>query len=97
MRRAGARPLAAALAGLVAAGAAGCGGALGRRLEPLEGYRQARSDAPPFEEARAVCEREAAFRTANGTAFTDWEQFERCMNQRGWTRTAAGPAEENYR
>jgi hypothetical protein len=79
------------------AAVAGCGGAVGRKLEPLEGYRQVASDAPPFDEARAACQKEAGFRTSSGHSFTDWEQFERCMEQRGWTRAPAAaeaPARE---
>ena len=71
------------------AAVAGCGGAAERKLKPLEGYRQVSPDAPPFDEASAGCQREAAFRTGDGTAFTDWRQFERCMQQRGWTREPA--------
>jgi hypothetical protein len=71
------------------AAVAGCGGALARKLEPLEGYRQVAPDAPPFDEARAVCQKDAEFRTASDNTFTDWEQFEHCMQQRGWTRAPA--------
>jgi hypothetical protein len=66
----------------------GCS-SVARRVQPLEGYRAATEDAPPFEEARDACQRENAFHDARGTLHTDWDGFERCMEQRGWTREPA--------
>jgi len=69
--------------------AVGCAGAVARKLEPLEGYSKSSPDAPPFEEISKTCREQAAFHSASGTAWTDWEQFESCMNQHGWTRAPA--------
>ena len=62
---------------------------LARRVQPLEGYRPATGNAPPFEQARETCQRDNVFHDARGTAHTDWDSFERCMEQRGWTREPA--------
>ena len=65
--------------------AVGCGGA-GSRLSPLEGYSKASPDAPAFEDISITCQEQAAFRDGRGTSWTDWDQFEACMNEHGWTR-----------
>jgi hypothetical protein len=69
-----------------------CGGAVARKLSPLEGYTKAGGDAPPFDEISKTCQDQAAFRDASGISWTDWQQFEACMNQHGWTRAPAKPA-----
>jgi hypothetical protein len=55
-------------------------------LSPLEGYSKTREDAPPFEEISKTCREQAAFRDAGDTNWTDWREFEACMNEHGWTR-----------
>ena len=81
-------PLLLALLGL------GCGGAIAHKLSPLEGYTKASPDAPPFDEISKTCQDQAAFRDASGISWTDWQQFEACMNQHGWTRAPAGGASQ---
>jgi hypothetical protein len=72
----------------------GCGGAVANKLSPLEGYSQASPDAPPFEEISATCQQQAAFHDARGTSWTDWEQFENCMNEHGWQRAPKGASND---
>lgn len=79
---------------LILALAVGCAGAVARKLEPLEGYSKSSPDAPPFEEISKTCREQAAFHSSSGTAWTDWEQFEDCMNQHGWTRAAEGASDD---
>lgn len=38
----------------------------------------------PVEEARQRCEKQAGFRTMDGSRQMDWGEFRRCMGDLGW-------------
>jgi hypothetical protein len=39
-----------------------------------------------LEAAKAECLSESEFRSANGLAWTNWNRFKACMDQRGWVQ-----------
>ena len=57
-----------------------------RYLSPESGYAASDATAKPYEEARTSCLAESEFHGANGTPYTNWEKFERCMAAVGWVR-----------
>ena len=71
------RSCAAVLAGLLLACAVG---------QPSEGYAPFRDDATPEAEARAACQARAKFRDGRGLEWTDWDEFEVCMEEHGYRK-----------
>jgi hypothetical protein len=66
-------------------GATGCQ-SLSRWWNPTSGYEAVGDPQLTFEEAKAICERDAEFKGTGGTSQVDWNKFERCMKPKGWVR-----------
>jgi hypothetical protein len=61
---------------------------VGNWWNPTSGYEPVGNPQLHFDEAKAICEREAEFRSSGGTSQVDWGKFERCMKPKGWVRGA---------
>ena len=55
-------------------------------LSPAHGYQPVGEPALTLEAAKAECLSESEFRSSNGLAWTNWNRFKACMDQRGWVQ-----------
>jgi len=55
-------------------------------LSPSEGYSAMGTPSVDLDEAKSTCQSQSQFRDGNGQAFTDWNQFEKCMRDKGWEK-----------
>ena len=54
---------------------------------PADGFVAVGTPEQSFEDAKAVCLEESKFRTAHtGFDGTNWNEFWRCMEERGWVQ-----------
>ena len=53
---------------------------------PSSGYEPVGNPQLDFDATKAICEKEAAFTSADGYSHVNWNKFERCMKPRGWAR-----------
>jgi hypothetical protein len=75
----------AALLCLFVAGFVGCQSA-SRWWNPTSGYEAAGNPEIGFDAAKAGCEKESEFTDSSGMTHVNWNQFELCMEPKGWIR-----------